>query len=174
MTSMRIGWLPALALLMATTAHAQTSDLKIGVINVARLLEQAPQAQAVMNALQDEFAPRQRDLVTLQRNLQQKQETLQRDAAVMGEAERLTMERELRDGQRDLQRTQNEYVEDLNIRRNEELGRLQRALLQEVQAYARSAEYDLVVADVLYYSTAIDITEEVLQALASGAGRAPQ
>jgi outer membrane protein len=173
MTSMRIRWLPALALLVATAAHAQTSGLKIGVINVPRLLDQAPQAQAAMNALQDEFAPRQRDLVTAQRNLQQKQETLQRDSAVMGEPERLNMEREIRDEQRDLQRQQNEYVEDLNIRRNEELGRLQRSLLQEVQAYARNAQYDLVVADVLYYSAAVDITADVLKALETGPAGGP-
>ena len=169
MATTRIAWLSAAALVLAATGvQAQNTELKIGVINVAQLLEQAPQAQAAMNALQDEFAPRQREIVAAQRTLQQKQETLQRDSAVMGEEERLTMEREIREEQRNLQREQNEYVEDLNIRRNEELGRLQRSLLQEVQAYARTAEYDLVVADVLYYSSAVDITAEVLEALESG------
>ena len=169
MATTRFAWLSAAALVLAATAvQAQNTELKIGVINVAQLLEQAPQAQAAMNALQDEFAPRQREIVAAQRTLQQKQETLQRDSAVMGEEERLTMEREIREEQRNLQREQNEYVEDLNIRRNEELGRLQRSLLQEVQAYARTAEYDLVVADVLYYSSAVDITAEVLESLESG------
>lgn len=166
----RVGVL-AVAVCSATIAAAQTGNLKIGVVNVARLLEQAPQAQQAMAALQEEFAPRQRDIVAMQRELQQKQETLQRDAAVMGAEERLSLEREIRDEQRDLTRTQDEYMEDLNIRRNEELGRLQRSLLQEVQAYARSAAYDLVVSDVLYYSSAVDITAEVLRGLeASGGG----
>jgi outer membrane protein len=154
-------------LVCATAANAQSGSLKIGVVNVARLLEQAPQAQAAMSALQEEFAPRQRDIVALQRTLQEKQETLQRDAAVMGQEERANLEREVRDGQRDLQRQQNEYLEDLNIRRNEELGQLQRSLLLEVQQYAQGAGYDLVVSDVLYYSSAIDITGQVLEGLAA-------
>ena len=180
MTRMRIATLLGRAFLVAaalavTGVNAQTANgLKIGVINVAKLLDQAPQAQAAMAALQEEFAPRQRDIVAMQRELQQKQETLQRDSAVMGEEERVNLEREIREGQRNVQREQNEYMEDLNIRRNEELGKLQRSLLQEVQTYARNASYDLVVADVLFYSSAIDITEEVLKGLSQGAQKTPQ
>lgn len=152
---------------MTATAHAQ-SGLKIGVVNVARLLEQAPQTQRAMKALEAEFAPRQRDLIAMQTELQEKQETFRRDAPVMGESERLNLEREIRDGLRDLQRTDNELGEDYNIRRNEELGTLQRELLGEVQAYARGAGFDLVVSDVLYYSSAVDITADVLASMTSG------
>ena len=151
------------------SAHGQ-SALKIGVVNVARLLEQAPQTQRAMQALEAEFAPRQRDLIAMQTELQEKQETFRRDAPVMGESERLSLEREIRDGLRDLQRSDTELGEDYNIRRNEELGILQRELLQEVQAYARSASYDLVVADVLYYSSAVDITADVLASMQGGGG----
>jgi outer membrane protein len=167
MTSRISTWIGLLlgTVLLAGTAHAQNSSMRIGVVNVARLLEQAPQAQSAMGALQEEFAPRQRDLVAVQRALQEKQQTYDRDGQVMGEAERLGLEREIRDQQRDLEREQNDYLEDLNIRRNEELGKLQRSLLQQVQTHARNAGYDLVVADVLYYITAIDITDEVLRGL---------
>jgi outer membrane protein len=157
--------LAATLALLSGAAFAQTDGIRIGVVNVPRLLEQAPQAQGAMAQLQEEFAPRQREIVALQRSLQEKQQTYDRDGPVMGEAERLSLEREIRDDQRDLEREQSDYLEDLNIRRNEELGRLQRSLLQQVQAHARDAGYDLVVADVLYYSAAIDITEEVLRGL---------
>ena len=124
-------------------ASAQ-GNLKIGVINVGRLLEQSPQSESVTKKLTDEFAPRQRDIVAMQQKLQQQQETFQRDATVMGEEERLSLERQIRDGQRDLQRQQNEYLEDLNIRRNEEVGKLQREVLAQVQEYARAQKFDLV------------------------------
>lgn len=139
---------------------------KIGVVNVPRLLEEAPQAKAAMQALQDEFAPRQREIVAQQKDLKSKEDKLQRDGAVMAENERRNAEKDLRDGQRDMARKQNEYVEDLNLRRNEEIGKLQRSLLQEVQAFARNANYDLVVGDgVLYANESMDITAQVLAAL---------
>ena len=91
----------AVAGIASSAANAQ-ANLKIGVINVARLIEQAPQSASVTKALQDEFGPRQRDLTAMQQRLQTQQETFQRDAPVMGEAERLTLERQIRDGQREL------------------------------------------------------------------------
>jgi outer membrane protein len=145
---------------------AANAELKIGVVNVPRLLEEAPQAKSAMQALQDEFAPRQREIVAQTKDLKAKEEKLQHDGAVMAENERRNFEKDLRDGQREVQRKQNEYVEDLNLRRNEELGKLQRSLLQEVQTYAKASNYDLVVGDgVLFRNDSIDITAQILSAL---------
>jgi outer membrane protein len=153
------------AALLAPLASA-LAETKIAVVNVPRLLEEAPQAKNAMQALQDEFAPRQREIVAQQKELKTKEEKLQRDGAVMAENERRTAEKDLRDGQRELARKQNEYVEDLNLRRNEELGKLQRSLLQEVQAFARTSSFDLVLGDgVLYVNESMDITPQVLSAL---------
>lgn len=154
----------AAAALVSGAVNAQGA-LKIGVINVGRLLEQSPQAEAVTKKLSDEFAPRQRDIQAAQARLQQQQDRFQKDAPVMGEEERLSLERQIRDGQRDLQRTQNEYLEDLNARRNEEVGKLQRDVLLKVQDYARAQKFDLVLGDAIFVSTALDITDQVLAVL---------
>jgi len=144
-------------------AHAEA---KIAVVNVPRLLDEAPQAKSAMQALQDEFAPRQKEIMKQQQDLKAKEEKLNRDGAVMAENERRNAEKDLRDGQRELARKQNEYVEDLNLRRNEEIGKLQRSLLQEVQAFARTSNYDLIVGEgVLYVNESMDITAQVLSAL---------
>lgn len=158
--------LTAIALVSVMGLPAAAQDLKIGVVNVTALMEQAPQAKAAMDALQEEFAPRQRTILAKQKELEDLSEKANRDAAVMGETERRNMEKDLRDLQRDVARMQNEFREDLNLRRNEELGNLQRSLLKEVQDYAESADFDLVVGDgVLYASSAVNITEVVLRAM---------
>lgn len=158
--------LTAIALVSVMGLPAAAQDLKIGVVNVTALMEQAPQAKAAMDALQEEFAPRQRTILAKQKELEDLSEKANRDVAVMGETERRNMEKDLRDLQRDVARMQNEFREDLNLRRNEELGNLQRSLLKEVQDYAESADFDLVVGDgVLYASSAVNITEVVLRAM---------
>lgn len=154
----------ALLLFIALPATAQ--DLKIGVVNVPVLMEQAPQARVAMAALEEEFQPRQRTILAKQTEFKDLSEKVQRDVAVMGETERRNAEKDLRELQREVSRLQTEFQEDLNLRRNEELGNLQRALLKEVQDYAQAAGFDLVVGDgVLYASTAINITENVLRAM---------
>lgn len=144
---------------------AAEAQAKVGVVNVARLLQEAPQAQAASQSLETEFATRRRDLQTMERDLKTREERLQKDGATMAEAERRNQEKALRDGQREFARKQNEFMEDLNVRRNEALGQLQRTVLQEVQTYAKSAGLDVVIADALYASNSVDITNQVLAAL---------
>ena len=160
----------AASALPLASAQAQA---KIGVVNVARLLQEAPQAQAASASLENEFAARRRDLEAQQRDLKAKEDKLQKDGATMAEADRRNQEKTLRDGQRELARKQNEFLEDLNVRRNEALGQLQRTVLQEVQTYAKAAGLDLVVADALYASPSVDITSQVLSALQAKGGKAP-
>ncbi len=154
----------AASLLAAPVAGAQA--LKIGFVNFGRLLEESPQAKTAQQALENEFLPRQRDVAAQQKSLQEKADKLQKEAAVMSEADRLRSEREIRDLELNVNRRFKELQEDLNLRRNEEVGRMQRALLQEVQAYARANGFQLVLSEgVLFAAEGIDITPELVAAI---------
>lgn len=155
-----------IALVTALAMPVSAQQIKIGVVNIPALLENAPQTKAAMDALQEEFAPRQREFLAKQKELEDLTAKAQKDVAVMGETERRNLEKDLRDLQREVTRLQTEFREDLNLRQNEELGILQRAILSEVQEYAEQQGFDLVVGDgVLYASGAVNITEEVLRAV---------
>jgi outer membrane protein len=160
------------ALGLSSGAQAQaTTQLKVGVVNVRQLLEEAPQYKAAMTALENEFKPRQKEIETQQKEYKAREDKLQRDGAVMAEAERAKAERDLRDRQRELVRRQNEFLEDLNVRRNEELGKLNKTLLQEVQTYAKAQGYDLIVGDgVLFAKDSLNVTSAVIASLR---GKAP-
>jgi outer membrane protein len=148
--------------------------LKIGFVNVGRLINESPQATQAMEALQEEFAPRQREIVALQNEFQEKQAQIERDLEVMGPEERRNAERDMRREERELARSQQEFTEDINLRRNEALGKLQRELLKQVQVFSGQEGYDLVVSDgVLYASQSIDVTEQVLAGLKASFGKEP-
>ena len=156
----------AIALVCAIALPASAQELKIGVVNVPLLMDRAPQTKAAMDALEEEFAPRQREFTARAKELEELTAKLQRDAAVMGETERRNADKQLRDLQREVARLQTEFQEDLNLRQNEELGNLQRSILAEVQLYAQTQGFDLVVGDgVLFASPTVNITDEVLRAI---------
>jgi outer membrane protein len=150
-----------IGMLMTAPAHAQ----KIGVVDFARLVQESPQFMAMVEMLEAEFAPRQREILSLQQELQEKQQRYERDREVLSDQERATLERELRDGAREFQRQGAEFEEDFNIRRNEEIGTIQRSVLEAVQAYAREERYDLIVGEALYFDSDLDITAAVLDEL---------
>ncbi|MDH3490691.1 MAG: OmpH family outer membrane protein [Gammaproteobacteria bacterium] len=155
-----------IAMVFVLVLPAAAQETKIGVVSLPALIERAPQTKIAMDALQEEFAPRQREFLAKQKEFEDLTAKAQKDFAVMGETERRNAEKDLRDLQREVARLQNEFREDLNLRQNEEYGILQRAMLKEVQDYAQQQGYDLIVGDgVLFASTAMNITEQVLRAV---------
>jgi outer membrane protein len=158
-----LGTVAAAALSMPAMA-----EIKVGVIDYARLLEQSPQAKAVQDALRNEFGPRFQQLVTQEQSLKTRADKLAKDGATMAPDQREREEKAIRDAARELERKKNEWNDDSNSKRNEEMNKLQRSLIGEVREYAKAQNFDIVIAEgVIYATQAVDITPQVLQSLQS-------
>ncbi|MBM4208271.1 MAG: OmpH family outer membrane protein [Gammaproteobacteria bacterium] len=158
----------ALFLGLLLAANVCFADLKVGVVNIAAVLEKAPQAEKAKKRLEQEFKPRDNKLVSQQKEIQSLQEKLKKDAAVMGESQRNKVENELQDKIRDAKRSQQEFSEDFNARRNDELGKLQRRIVEAIKSIAKEQEFDLILTDgVIYSSPQMDITSQLQQKLAN-------
>jgi len=159
----------------AVAAVPAWAEGKIAVVDFQRLGQESPQGKEVFEALRAEFAPRERTLQATGQALKAKQDKLQKDAATMTEEQRARSEKDLRDGARDFERARGELQDDETARRNEQLSRLQRTLVEEVRAYAKAQNLDMVVSGdaVLYAAPSYDITPAVLAALQSKAAAAP-
>jgi len=153
------------AALIALAATPAWAELKIGYVNFPQLADESPQAKAINDALRNEFLSRQRDLQNEDQALKARDAKLQKDAATMSDDQRAREEKALRDGARDLSRKQSEFQDDVNARRNEEISRLQRTLIEEVRAYGHAQNYDLIVTDAVYTQGGVDITQAVLAQL---------
>jgi len=153
------------ATLVSGPASAET---KMGYVNFQKLLEDAPQTKAAMQALENEFAPRRRELLTMQNDLKARDEKFQKENAVMSEADRVKAEKQLRDQQREFSRKAGEFQDDASTRRNEEIGKVQRYLVTEIQGYANAQGFDLVLGDGVFFAKGpLDITANVLAVLAT-------
>jgi outer membrane protein len=145
-----------------------SAEIKMGYVNFQKLLEDAPQTKTAMQGLENEFAPRRRELLTMQNDLKARDEKLQKEGAVMAEADRQKAEKALRDQQREFSRKAGEFQDDASTRRNEEIGKVQRYLVTEIQGYANSQGYDLVLGDGVFFAKPpLDITANVLAVLAT-------
>lgn len=158
----------AAALVLATPAFA---ELKIGYVNFQQLAQESPQAVSIQASLRNEFLPRQQELVKQQQEFKARADKFQRDAATMTDDQREREQKYLRDTDRDLQAKQSEFQDDVNQRKNEELSRLQKSLIDQVQSYAKAQGFDLVLAgDVIYATPTIDLTPVILERLKSSSG----
>ena len=155
----------ALAVCAVLTGPA-LADSKVGVVNTVKLMEEAPQAKAAQSNIETEFAPREKELVSLQKSVRKLEDKLSRDGAVMSEKESSKLERDILAKRRDLKRSQDEFRDDLNIRKNEVLSKLQRQMYEATVALAKEQKYDIIFGQgVVYSSDNVDVTEMVLEKL---------
>ena len=139
---------------------------KIAFVNQAKLLQKAPQAEAARSKLQKEFAKRDKALVNLQKKIQSSAEKLQKDAAILSSTELNKLKRKITMMRRDLERDKAAFKEDLSIRQNEELVKLQKSVLQSIKTIAEQEKYDLIISEgVIYASKQIDVTDKILAQL---------
>jgi outer membrane protein len=169
------------SLIAATFSMPAAAELKVGVVDIAKLFEESPQAKVVQENLKAEFGPRLQQLIAQEQALKTRNDKYQKDLATMAADQRTKAEKDLRDSARELERKKAELQDDSNAKRQEEMNKLQRLLFGEVREYAKAQSFDIVIAEgVLYATPTVDITAAVLAKLqasgpkpATGAAPAP-
>lgn len=141
-------------------------ELKIGAVQVLKVLEKSPQYKAAGEAIDKEFEPRGKILIAEQKKIKTLEDKLAKDRAIMSEGEINKLERDILNKRRDYKRDQDEYREDLNFARNEELAKIQKAIFEAIQKVAKDNGYDVVLSEgVIYASAKADMTQLVIDTL---------
>ncbi len=162
----RLQLLVLLLVLGVVFAPSAFAEIKIGFVNAAQVLEHAPQAKAAGDMLDKEFAKREAELVVSQKHLKTVEEELLRDGSELDDDQRTSLEREVVARRREIKRAQDDFREDFNLRRNQELKKLQKEIRKVILEMAKEDKFDLIVSDgVVYANKSVDVTKSVLKRL---------
>ncbi len=154
------------SLLALSLGQVYAQDFKVAIVNANKVVEKSPQYDVVRKSLETEFKRRNTDLVAKQKQLKKLEDKLARDGAVMSKAEAKRLEQDIRSRRRSIGHTRDEYRDDLNLRRNEEVGKLLRKVSEVVRQVGEEDKIDIIFSDgIVYASKRVDITEKVLQRL---------
>lgn len=151
--------------LLSQSSHADEQQLKIGFVNPVKLLELSPQGEKALRLLEEEFRPRDQELIDLREKALALEVDLDKNRLVLQASEIKKKQRAIDSIRRKIKRDQQEAREDYNIRRNEELAKLQRLVREMIVAIATEEGFDLIVEQAVYVNNRIDLTERVLQRL---------
>ncbi len=145
---------------------ADAVELKVGYVNAVKVIEEAPQGEAALKKLEAEFGPRDKKLVAMQADVKKLEDTLEKNGLLMKDSERRSKELEIVGLKRDLRRATQEFREDYNLRRNEELAALQKIVFKAIVEIAKQEDYDLILHEgTIYASKRVDLTDRVLKKL---------
>lgn len=154
---------------MTAPATGLAQELKVGYVNAVKVIEEAPQGQDALKKLEAEFGPRDKKLVAMQARVKQLEDELEKNGLLMKEADRRSKEHEIVLLKRDVRRATQEFREDYNLRRNEELGKLQKMVYNAIVEIAKQENYDLILHEgTIYASKKVDLTDRVLLKLGKG------
>ena len=146
------------------TATVDPADLRIGFVNFRRIMAAAPQREEINERLEREFGVERDALLQAQselRSMERQLETLQHGDSYND------YERQVINKRRDVARRDSDYRDNINVRRNEEMAKLQKMIGDEIINLAKEANYDIILNDigVFYVSERADLSPQVITRL---------
>lgn len=146
------------------SAHGET--LKLGYVDLKRLIDEAPQMEQRRRSIEAEFSERGQRLASDRARLIQLDAELDRDRPNLSPALKATREAEIEFLSKQIERADQALREEFQLRRDAELRQVESDLRAAVREIAQAEGYDLVLpSPVLYASPAVDITDRVLARL---------
>jgi outer membrane protein len=151
--------------------RAQTSGLKIGVVDVMSIIDKSAQMEQARKKIEREFSPREKKLNSEKEEVTKMQERLTKEAEVMSEDEQKKIAKEVMKRAREIKQEEEELRADFNQTRNEEMGKLQKSISEAIRSLAKEEHFDLILHEgVVFASDAINVTSKVASKLEIGGG----
>jgi outer membrane protein len=153
-----------LVLGLVFVAAAEAQQLRIGYVDMKKVLDNAPQVLAGRARLDQEFRARNDAIEMDEVRASALEARLQQGD--MSADNRIQLERDLRDLHRNITRRKEDLRDELSFRRTEEVQSLEEQINVAVQEIAERNGFDLIVSSpVVYASPNLDITDMILEQL---------
>ncbi len=165
-TRIYMGVLVCVSLLLPLTVQAEMEIFKIGYVVVEKVLKDAPQTAASNKKLEKEFKSRTDGLQKKVKDVQAKEKDFKKNSLTMSDSDKQKAQKKIQNMKIEVQRVERELREDIDIRRREEIGKLQQKINEAIEDLAAKEKYDLILYQgVAFASKEIDITDKLIKIL---------
>lgn len=153
---------------LVSLESAQAADMKIGVMNVQKILVNSVSGKAAkevfdqkMEDLQSKFKAEEQELVDMQGEIEKK-------SSAWSEETKQVKVREFQKKRRELQEKSDDARFELKTLQDKELAPILKALEGVVEGFGNKNGYTLILdskGGVIFYSEAVDITDQLVKEL---------
>jgi len=164
-----------LALLIASAAWGQGGSAptaaggKVAVINIQSAITGTAEGKQAAAELQSQFTPRQNELDSLRKKIDDLQNRLRNGATTLSDEEKARLQREGESATRVFQRKQQEMQDDANDAQREVVDRIGRKMLEVIDKFSKENGYSVVFdisaqnTPVVYAANQNDITQDIVR-----------
>jgi len=148
------------------TLSVSAQELKIGIVDVNKILKEAPQTISANKKLEKEFSARTEKLKSKIKTLDADGKKYQKESLTMSDDQREKAEKSLQQRRIEIQRSERELREDMDLRRREEIGDLQDKINVTIDKIALDEKYDLILYNgIAFASDKVDMTQKIIKLL---------
>ncbi|HXJ45153.1 MAG TPA: OmpH family outer membrane protein [Candidatus Dormibacteraeota bacterium] len=172
----RMTALAAAALIGAVASNAQAAPAgaapaaaKVGVLNVQAAIASTAEGKQASAELQSQFAARQTELETLNKQINDLRQRLQAGQNTLSQEEQARLTRQGEGLAKQAQRKQDEYNEDVQAALGDVRERIGRKMLDVLDRYARENGYSAIFDTssqaqvIIYASNQADVTQDIIR-----------
>jgi outer membrane protein len=144
------------------------ANLKIGTVNVSKLLEKAPQVVASSQEIAKKFKPIETEILALIDKLNAMNGKYNKNKSIMSSDKARETERKIIALKKRIQRKRGDVQEEINIAKTQALQKIQDLINESITFVSKRDKYDLVIYEgIAFNSDKSDMTDLVLQRLKS-------
>src|SRR5688572_22297655 len=158
-------WLIA-AILLLYGALAAAQGTRIGYVDTVRIENESPQFVRAIDAMKKEFAPREQQLMELQKQIAAEKQRFEKEQMTLSESDRQARRNSIQNMMRKSDQLAYGLAEDLDRRKAERSAKLYEEAASAIKAVAEAGKFDLILQQATYARPGVDITEQVLKELA--------
>lgn len=173
-------WAMVFAALALSSLHAQApspvtaptaaNGIKLGYVDMQRLIDNSPQYVDALVRLKREFTARDETIKADDAKLAALKQHYERDNAIMTKEDADALKREVEASERANKRLKDDNRSEYNSRATAENNRAFKAIQDGLIEFGHTQGYDLIViGPVVYASPRVDVTDAILQRLKQAA-----
>lgn len=158
-----------LLLLGLSVGFPVTAEIKVGYVDSQKLVDLSGERQSILQKLQGEFTPIIKKLTSKQQKIIKIEEEFKKNQMLLSDQQRKKKEAELVRLKLDFKHAQESYQADVEIRRAEELAKLEAKVRDEktrilkiIDAYAKEHNFDIILTEgVLFVADRVNVTADI-------------
>ncbi len=150
---------------LVTPAMLSAKRMKIGYVDMQRVLQESKRGQTLMAHLQKEKELKEEDLKMKQQEIKQMKDELDKTGSLLSPDKRKEKEQELLQKMQDFQNLMAQYQAELQQKQNEYTQQAVDEVKDIIAKYAKKHGYDLILLKdvILYMPDKYDITDEIIK-----------
>jgi outer membrane protein len=157
---------------MIYASQAYGQGVRIGYVDMSRLIDNAPQVASGRAALELEFSQRDKQLKEQEAQLALLEDKFRRERGLLPKTAAQEQAKSIDTMKRNITHMRDRLRSDLSLRSKEELRKRWPQIHDAIIDFAREKKYDLIIeSPVIYASSAIDITDQIIRRLQTNENR---